>query len=315
MMLLLGLISSLLQQTQSFSPSLPKIAVSARQSAPRRTLASHLSMTASAIQTVDLKTTIFNEQVESEAPPVLLLHGLLGSKRNFSTIGASLAAQLKTKRRIVAVDLRNHGENTHDLREEMSYTEMAHDVLGVMDKHGMDKCVLVGHSVGGKVSQALSLLYPERVAGLVVLDIAPVQYTTDEPHWQAVHDIVTSMTKIPEGLDKKQVDVMLQDAVPDPALRAFLLTNYQSKWKIPMDSIQRQLETLAGFDIPQHYEYTGDVFFIHGGQSRFVRSGHMESIQNYFPNHMLTTVRGAGHWVHAEAPDATVALLKRYLDR
>ena len=275
---------------------------------------SSLSMTSTSIQTVDLKTLEFNNE-QGDAPPVLLLHGLLGSKRNFSTIGASLAAQLTRKRRIVAVDLRNHGENTHDLREEMTYMEMAHDVLGVMDREGFDKVVLVGHSVGGKVAQTLSLLYPDRVAGLVVLDIAPVQYTTAEPHWQAVHDILTALTKVPEGLTKREVDAMLQDAVPDPALRAFLLTNYQDKWKIPMGAIQKQLETLAGFDVPSHHEYAGDVFFIHGGQSRFVRHAHMESIAQYFPNHMLTTIRGAGHWVHAEAPDATVALLKRYLDR
>jgi pimeloyl-ACP methyl ester carboxylesterase len=41
----------------------------------------------------------------------------------------------------------------------------------------------------------------------------------------------------------------------------------------------------------------------------------MDQIASFFPNHMLTTIRGAGHWVHAEAPDDTVALIKRYLDR
>jgi len=61
--------------------------------------------------------------------------------------------------------------------------------------------------------------------------------------------------------------------------------------------------------------YEGDVFIINGGQSRFVRHAYMDKIAAFFPNHMLTTIRGAGHWVHAEAPDDTVALLKRYLDR
>ena len=42
-------------------------------------------------------------------PPVLFLHGLLGSKRNFASLGASLASQLDNKRRILAMDLRNHG--------------------------------------------------------------------------------------------------------------------------------------------------------------------------------------------------------------
>lgn len=61
---------------------------------------------------VDLCWAEFSEGGETHtyrAPPVLLLHGLLGSKRNFASLGTSLAAQLQQKRRIYAVDLRNHG--------------------------------------------------------------------------------------------------------------------------------------------------------------------------------------------------------------
>lgn len=268
------------------------------------------------LQTTDFSTTTASSSL---APPVVLVHGLLGNRKNFNSIGTALSQQLQTHRRILSVDLRNHGETvaTEGMRETMSLEEMANDVVSVLDRHGIPKAVLVGHSIGGKVCQALSLLYPERVQGLVVLDIAPVAYTTREAHWQAIHEIIQACANIPPGVyTKKEVDAMLQQDVPDPALRAFLLTNYGEKeWKIPMECIRNQLDALAGFDIPSTCQYTGDVFIIHGGQSRFVRSGHMTAIQDYFPNHMLTTIRGAGHWVHAEAPDATIALLKRFLDR
>jgi pimeloyl-ACP methyl ester carboxylesterase len=123
------------------------------------------------------------------------------------------------------------------------------------------------------------------------------------------------------------LDKLLRTSIPDPALRAFVLTNYDNKkqehgsgggnggWKIPIGTIVNQLESLAGFDIPLSLSYDRDVFIIHGGQSRFVRHAYMDRIAEFFPNHMLTTIRGAGHWVHAEAPDDTIALLKRYLDR
>jgi pimeloyl-ACP methyl ester carboxylesterase len=299
-----------------------------------------LTRMAIATQSVELQTTEFSSTettatTTTTRPPVLLLHGLLGSKRNFSSIATSLHAQLEIKRRIMAVDLRNHGENTPlDWRSDMSYVSMAQDVLHVMDKHQLDRAVLVGHSMGGKVAQAMALLFPERVDGLVVLDIAPVTYSNDEPHWKAVTDIVSALVNVPVGiLSKRDVDEQLRETVPDPALRAFLLTNWNNDnktWNIPMHHIQSQMELLAGFtidmkmpssssslspNINNNQVYMGDVFFIHGGQSRFVRHSHMETIASYFPNHMLTTVRGAGHWVHAEAPDATVALLKRYLDR
>lgn len=161
-----------------------------------------------------------------------------------------------------------------------------------------------------------------------MIDIAPVQYTEDEPHWKAIVDIIEALstTKLAPGMTKRDVDMQLQQAIADPALRSFCLTNYDQKsgeWKVHLDSISSQLDVLAGFDIFSETDergghinpYSGDAFFIHGGQSRFVRHKHIDAIANHFPNHMLTTIRGAGHWVHAEAPEDTTALLKRFLDR
>ena len=51
-----------------------------------------------------------NNNNEHNLPPVVFLHGLLGSKRNFASIGKSLWSQLERKRQILALDLRNHGE-------------------------------------------------------------------------------------------------------------------------------------------------------------------------------------------------------------
>lgn len=181
-----------------------------------------------------------------------------------------------------------------------------------------------------RMIRAVALLEPQRVKGLVVIDIAPVQYTPDEPHWKAVQDIIDSLltVQLQPGIAKRDVDQQLRTLIPDSALRAFCLTNLDlaaGEWKIPLSYIHSQLDGLAGFDIgsgepqssPQHppKQFTGDAFFIHGGQSRFVRHQHLDVIGQLFPNHMLTTIRGAGHWVHAEAPEDTTALLQRFLDR
>ena len=293
-------------------------------------------------------------------PPVILLHGLLGNKRNFASLASSLSSQLKIPRSIYTVDLRNHGENTHDWRSTMSYTEMARDVLAFMDRlaeqnegsEHFTKAVIVGHSMGGKVAQSLALMHPERVAGLVVLDIAPVKYSSEEKGdgsaWKLVEEIVRSVAKLDLESGgyktKRDVDAALRTILPDPALRAFVLTNLDQirtesgdvaplKWKIHWDGIVSELDRIAGFDAhdevlddiqlgeeaettaTQTIKYEGDTFFINGGSSRFVRSSHISTIANFFPNHMLTTIRGVGHWVHAEAPDDTIALLKQYLDR
>ncbi len=268
--------------------------------------------------TVTLQWTEFHGASESSETPVLLLHGLLGSKRNFASLAISLGNQLEKQRRIIGVDLRNHGDSDH--APEMTYTIMAQDVVEFMNSQGLEKVVLVGHSMGGKIAQAMSLLYPDRVDGLVVLDIAPVVYSSKDPHWKAVEDIMHAMQSVEDASTKSMLDKHLRSSIPDPNLRAFVLTNYDARlqgWKIPVATICHQLDSIAGFDVTDHKTqcYEGDVFIINGGQSRFVRHAYMDRIAELFPNHMLTTIRGAGHWVHAEAPDDTIALLKRYLDR
>ena len=275
---------------------------------------------------VDLKHTEYTKDpVESsgmhphEHSPVIFIHGLLGSKRNFAYICTSLSRQLKKRRRIISIDLRNHGDNIHDWRDTMTYHEMAQDVLHFINNMGFDTVTLVGHSMGGKVAKTLALTHPDRISGLVVLDIAPVYYdSTKDVTWNGVHKLITSLNDIQlkHHPSKKDVDVTLRSIIDDPALRAFVLTNLSSdvQWKINMSTIHNQLSILADFPSVST-QYQGDTFFIHGGSSRFIRSVHMESIRQYFPNHMLTTIRGAGHWVHADAPDDTIALLEKYLDR
>ena len=179
----------------------------------------------------------------------------------------------------------------------------------------------------------MALLEPSRVKGLIVLDIAPVRYTSKEPHWLAVEDIIRTLLNVKISTNRNDVEQQLRSSIPDPNLRAFCLTNVDwsaGQWKIPLHHIHNQLDQLASFDLttslndetPQHVlpndkklQYTGDAFFINGGQSKFVRSSHLSSIQEYFPNHMLTTIKGAGHWLHAEAPEDTTALIQQFLNR
>eukprot|EP00965_Chrysotila_dentata_P020240 670073-Pleurochrysis_carterae.AAC.1 len=110
----------------------------------------------------------------TKAPPIVILHGLFGAGGNFKTWASGLASQLdadKTPRRIMLVDLRNHGSSAHS--SEMSFDAMAADVLALLDKQGIKQAVLCGHSLGGKVAMALALARPERIERLIVLDIAP----------------------------------------------------------------------------------------------------------------------------------------------
>jgi pimeloyl-ACP methyl ester carboxylesterase len=150
---------------------------------------------------VDLKYTEYSKPADASSsanskPPVLIVHGLLGQSRNFASIAQSLAAQLQFQRRIIAVDLRNHGESGH--ADSMSYTAQAQDLLAVMDREGMEEAVLIGHSMGGKVVKAAALLHPERVAGLVVMDISRESFENLFRWWQ--YSYCDNVTCVPYGI-------------------------------------------------------------------------------------------------------------------
>uniref|UniRef100_A0A7S1BI14 AB hydrolase-1 domain-containing protein n=2 Tax=Corethron hystrix TaxID=216773 RepID=A0A7S1BI14_9STRA len=164
------------------------------------------------------------------------------------------------------------------------------------------------------------------------MDIAPVRYSeSSDPSWANIRSIIDAMQSIDFSGSKRDADQLLRSHIDDLALRAFVLTNLEDlresggvRWKINIGAISRRLHEIADFDIfsldddclsDDHPVYHGDTFYINGGVSRYVRHSHMPTIGQLFPNHMLTTVRGAGHWVHAEAPDDTIALLKTYLER
>lgn len=98
---------------------------------------------------VRLHVLEFNRRGE-EGIPVVILHGLLGQGRNFRSWGMALHERLARPRRVLIPDLRNHGSSGH--ADDMTYQLMAQDVLAMLDRHGIDRAVLVGHSMGGKVA-------------------------------------------------------------------------------------------------------------------------------------------------------------------
>jgi pimeloyl-ACP methyl ester carboxylesterase len=90
------------------------------------------------------------EQSTEQSTPVVIMHGLLGNSRNFQTWGNTLVKMLDKQRRVFAVDMRNHGASSH--HTGMTYPEMAEDIVAFMQERGLQKAVLLGHSMGGKVT-------------------------------------------------------------------------------------------------------------------------------------------------------------------
>jgi esterase len=243
-------------------------------------------------------------------PPVVILHGLLGSARNWS----SFARQLGATRRVFVLDLRNHGASPW--ADEMTYDQMADDVRAFLARQGLPAAAVIGHSMGGKVAMRLALAHGEEVLRLVVVDIAPVAYR------RGFHAYVEAM----RALDLSQIsrrseaDALLAEQIDDAGVRGFLLQNLVSgedglAWRVPLDALARNMPELLGFPEPRDAEqYAGPALFVTGGRSDYVRPEHHAEILRLFPNAQFAAIPDAGHWVHAEAPQPFLEVVGAFLE-
>jgi pimeloyl-ACP methyl ester carboxylesterase len=238
------------------------------------------------------------------------LHGLYGQASNFATVQRRLAEG----RRVIALDLRNHGSSPH--AATMTYPAMAEDVLETLRALGALPCALVGHSMGGKVAMWAALEAPAAVSRLVVADIAPVAYDHAGFHGR----YVAAMRALPlhPGLRRAQADEALREAVPDKATRGFLLQNLRFSetpaWRLNLDAIGPALEILAGWPDPEGATYGGPTLFVAGARSDYIRPEYRPAIRALFPAARIVTLKDAGHWVHADDPDGFVSVVEAFVE-
>lgn len=249
---------------------------------------------------------ILNTVEMGEGPPVVLLHGLFGAARNWGGIQKRLA----TRHRVLAMDLRNHGESPR--AEGMNHAATAGDVAETLRHRGIPRAAVVGHSLGGKVAMALALRHGELVSRLVVADIAPVRYPP------ALRGYVAAMRALAltQGLTRREADAALEGAVPEANIRAFLVQSLDfehdpPRWKLGLPEIHAAMPEIEDFTLTGRYE--GPTLVIAGGRSDYIRPEHHALFRALFPATRLTSIAGAGHWLHAEKPNDFLALLEPFL--
>lgn len=251
---------------------------------------------------------ILNYSRSGAGASLFLLHGLFGSLTNWGTIGRRLAERFD----VVAVDLRNHGRSPHSPIH--TYPDMAADVVEMMDALGIEHVHLVGHSMGGKVAMECALSFPDRIKKLIVEDIAPVAYSSplDE-----ITDILLSIN-LAAFSSRGAVEKALRPRVPDDRMRQFLLTNLRRddkggfSWRMNLSGLKENLGSINGA-IPGGRVFGCPALFLSGELSEYVTESSWQAILSLFPRAVFQTVPEAGHWVHADAPEAVVGAINDFL--
>lgn len=246
--------------------------------------------------------------IESGAgSPLVLLHGLFGAARNLGVLTRALAPFY----RVIAMDLRNHGDSPHD--PQMDYTVMAQDVVETMAHLGVSRARLCGHSMGGKTAMMLALAKPDMVDHLVVMDMAPV------PYQHSYDDLAKAMLEIPLSahLKRAEAEQVLARVVKEPPMRAFLLNNLvlgdQPHWRIGLREISLNMRNMFAWnDPPGMSTYNGPTLFLCGAKSDYVTPAVEPSIKQRFPHAQIEYVADASHWLHADKPEVVITALREF---
>ena len=251
---------------------------------------------------------LFHNQYGDSGPPFILLHGLLGAHGNWHTLSRTAFQDVA---RVYAVDQRNHGRSPH--ADAMDYPTLATDLRRFIDRHDLAPAAVLGHSMGGKTAMQAALSHPDRVDRLIVVDMAPKAYP---PHHTKLLDALARID--PTAYDgRDEIDEVLAEDVPSWPIRQFLLKNldYDGEtytWRMNLDAIRAHYDDITAA-LPRMPTYEGPALFVRGGASDYVADEDREGIRARFPNAELVTIDGAGHWVHADAPDALAEVVTDFL--
>jgi esterase len=241
-----------------------------------------------------------------QGQPLILLHGLFGSSNNWGTVAKHFSQYFQ----VISVDLRNHGSSPHS--DSQTYAELSQDLAELCDALNLNTVHLLGHSLGGKVAMQFATQFPQRVDKLVVVDMAMRAYADAHTH------LIDAMMAVDLSAmrSRNEVDLALSSSINQVAVRQFLLMNLvksgeQFAWRINLAALKANYPAMQQA-VCESALYDKPCLFIRGQYSDYVNDDDIDHIKAHFTQAQFASLP-AGHWVHAEQPQAFIALVERFL--
>jgi pimeloyl-ACP methyl ester carboxylesterase len=246
------------------------------------------------------------------ATPLIILHGLFGAGDNWRTQAQALAEE----RPVLVPDMPNHGRSCHT--SDTRYPSVAQLVWDAVDKLDVPfsgaPLQVLGHSMGGKVAMGMAFARPTAVSRLVVADIAPRAYAPSHGEiFAAMNEVATA------GAGRRgEAERRMAERIPEKAVRLFLLKSLvpgedgSYRWQLNLSALE------AGYDDITDWPYTeerfsGESLFIAGGRSAYIQPRDEAAMDRHFPSHRVETIAQAGHWLHAEAREEFLQIVRAAL--
>ena len=237
----------------------------------------------------------FTEWGEPGAPEILLLHG--GNQSGHSWDLVSL--HLSDRYHVFALDQRGHGDSEWARDQDYSIDAKAADALAFIEDQGLDSPVIMGHSMGGRVTMSVALAKPEIARGLVLVDVGPelspagveviANFVTHNVEFDDLEEFLDNVVKY----DRFRTREHIARTVKYNMLRR-ADGKYISKVdhrRVPVTSSDLTLDDVKTLPCP--------VLIVRGGESDILEPEAAERFADALPNGTLVTVPNAGHNVHS----------------
>jgi pimeloyl-ACP methyl ester carboxylesterase len=254
-----------------------------------------------------------NVRVEGEGAPIVLIHGFGAALDWWDAIAPELARDHK----VIRLDLIGHG-GTEAPASGYSIERQAALVKAVLDKLGVGRLAVVGHSMGGEVATAFTALDPARVERLVLIDSPPTPETT--------FDLMTRLALTPvigEALWRLRTGTMLRRALAQGFAPGFLVPEkfvadlWQLTYTVFHNAHDDSLAYVTAQGTPERLSVLDPVpplLVIFGTRDQLI-SPESAKLFDKVPGANVVMVDGAGHSPMVEAPEKTLALVRDFLNR
>ncbi|XP_064620684.1 sn-1-specific diacylglycerol lipase ABHD11-like [Lineus longissimus] len=264
---------------------------------------------------VTLSHNVYESHKKSQKVPLVLIHGLLGSGKNWGMFAKSFREQ----RTVMTVDVRCHGSSP--TVPKMDYHLMSQDIKALMDHYKWKKACILGHSMGGKIAMVLALTQPNLVDHLIVADSNPGMSTGGQQMFAIIDALAKVRFNHSGALPAARRDAadQLLSVVKEASVRHYLVMNVQKtngKYCFRTDPhvIGSNLDTILGFPhFSEEKAFLGKTLFLGGANSRYISEDTMGDIERLFPTAGVQHIPNAGHWVHSDQPAEFTRRVKQFL--
>jgi len=251
---------------------------------------------------------LFFRKLGEKGSPIVILHGIFGTSDNW----VGIAKVLSENHQVFLLDLRNHGHSPWS--DVFDYQVMSEDLMEFIQDHSLEKPLLIGHSMGGKVVMQFDLNHPETACKIVIVDIAPKFYPV---HHSLILEGLNSLDVA--HLESRQLaNEHMKRFEENEGVRQFLLKNLHRnaengfEWKINLKVITKNID-VVGLELWVNKPSQTKAIFIKGADSQYIQPEDQRFIAEIFPNFELFEIPHAGHWVQADQPSAFLDVLTKIL--